>query len=208
MKKVKSIYMLVISAVLVGCSFGTSANEQLVAAIHKLNQIETEYREAQETLFQYEKQEQQLFNETMELTKDQQEELSAHVTELKKLLGQRLAFLEKEESSIQNAVKSITDLDDVLANADERDKKMIKQLKSDVKERYELHAAFIAEYKELTLLQRELYEMLIDNRTVLSRLNEQVREVNAQNEEVQSAISAFNEATVKLNALTEDVSEK
>lgn len=205
MWKLKVVYLLVILSVLAGCSFGTSADGQLIKTIDKLNHIETEYREAQETLFEYEKQEQQLFIETMELTKDQREDLSAHVTELKKLLGQRLAFLEKEESSIQDAKKFVTDLKDDLANVEGNDKKMIQQLESAINERYELHAVFVSEYKELATLQSELYEMLIDNRTVMSRLNEQVKEVNAQNEMVQTAISDFNQATLKVNAITEDV---
>lgn len=203
--KPKLIYVLVISAMLAGCDFGSSADEQLKKVIDELNHMEMDYREAQETVFEYEQQEQQLFNETMELTKDRQEELVAKVEELKKLLGQRLAFLEKEEASIQEAKKSAMDLDNVLDDDDENNKKMIEQLKSVVNERYELHDAFVSEYKKLTTLQNELYEMLIDNRTGLSRLNEQVKEVNAQKEEVQSAISIFNEATTRVNALLEDI---
>nr|WP_255726527.1 YkyA family protein [Sporosarcina sp. ACRSM] len=205
MVKLKLIYVLVISAMLVGCNFGTSADEQLKKVIDELNHMEMDYREAQETVFEYEQQEQQLFNETMELTKDRQEELAAKVTELKKMLGQRLAFLEKEEASIQGAKKYAMDLDNVLDEDDEKNKKMIEQLQSVVNERYELHAAFVSEYKELATLQSELYEMLIDNRTGLSRLNEQVKEVNAQKEEVQSAISIFNEATTRVNSLLEDM---
>ena len=205
MVKLKLIYVLVILAVLAGCDFGTSVDEQLKKVIDELNHMEVDYREAQETVFQYEQQEQQLFNETMELTKDRQEELAAKVTELKKLLGQRLAFLEKEEASIEEAKKSAMDLDKVLDDDDENNKKMIEQLKSVVNERYELHDAFVSEYKKLTTLQNELYEMLIDNRTGLSRLNEQVKEVNVQKEEVQSAISIFNEATTRVNALLEDI---
>lgn len=203
--KPKLIYVLVISAMLAGCDFGSSADEQLKKVIDELNHMEMDYREAQETVFEYEQQEQQLFNETMELTKDRQEELVAKVEELKKLLGQRLAFLEKEEASIQEAKKSAMDLDNVLDDDDENNKKMIEQLKSVVNERYELHDAFVSEYKKLTTLQNELYEMLIDNRTGLSRLNEQVKEVNVQKEEVQSAISIFNEATTRVNALLEDI---
>ncbi|MFC5588581.1 YkyA family protein [Sporosarcina soli] len=203
--KPKLIYVLVISAMLAGCDFGSSADEQLKKVIDELNHMEMDYREAQETVFEYEQQEQQLFNETMELTKDRQEELAAKVAELKKLLGQRLAFLEKEEASIQEAKKSAMDLDNVLDDDDENNKKMIEQLKSVVNERYELHDAFVSEYKKLTTLQNELYEMLIDNRTGLSRLNEQVKEVNVQKEEVQSAISIFNEATTRVNALLEDI---
>lgn len=205
MVKLKLIYVLVISAMLVGCDFGTSADEQLKKVIDELNQMEMDYREAQETVFEYEQQEQQLFNKTMELTKDRQEELAAKVTELKKLLGQRLAFLEKEEASIQEAKKSAMELDKVLDDDDENNKKMIEQLKSVVNERYELHDAFVYEYKKLTTLQNELYEMLIDNRTGLSRLNELVKEVNVQKEEVQSAISIFNEATTRVNALLDDI---
>ncbi len=49
------------------------------------------YRDAQAELTELEKSEQELFNETMELTQEQQDELEIKVTELEELLGQRLA---------------------------------------------------------------------------------------------------------------------
>lgn len=191
--------------ILAGCSVGTSVDKQIMEVITNLNQAEMEYQEAQETLFEFEQQEQQLFNETMKLTKDQHEELSAQVTELKELLGQRLAFLEKEEMSIENARKSISEFDAVIGNADENDKNMIEELKSVVNERYELHESFVAEYKELAKLQERLYEMLVDDGTGLSKLKRQVNEVNLQNGEVQAAIISFNEATGKVNKLKDEV---
>ena len=48
----------------------------------EMNNAEKEYREAQAELTELEKSEQQLFNETMELTQEQQEELTIKVAEL------------------------------------------------------------------------------------------------------------------------------
>ena len=72
----------------------------------EMNSAEKVYQDAQGELTELEKSEQELFNETMELTQGQLGELKIKVTELEKLLGQRLALIEEEEESISKAKKS------------------------------------------------------------------------------------------------------
>ena len=57
--------------------------------------------------------------------------------------------------------------------------KSIEELKKAVTNRYELHSAFVVEYKKLTALQKELYGMLIAEEVELKGLKDKVGEVNA-----------------------------
>ena len=205
MKKVIMGCAAALTVFLSGCSFGTSIENQLSDTVIELNQIESKYKDVQSTLHDLEQKEQKLFNETMELTKEQRVELTAKVAELEDLLAQRLEHIEKEQSAIEKAKKSVSDFDAIIANADENDKKLIEELKSVVTSRYELHSLFVEEYKELATYQKELYEMLITENTEIIELKEQVKKVNAQNEVVQTAIDTFNKATVDVNELKDEV---
>jgi chromosome segregation ATPase len=205
MKKKIIGFVLAGALVLSGCSIDSTIEKQLSNAITEMNSAEKEYRDAQAKLTELEKSEQNLFNETMELTKEQRDELAIKVTELEEMLGQRLTHLEVEEKSIGKAKESVDELDAIIEQADEDDKKGIKILKTAVTNRYELHSAFVAEYKKLITYQKELYGMLVAEETGLVGLKDKVGEVNAQNKLVQLAVTSFNDATAKVNVLKDDV---
>ncbi|MFJ7932996.1 YkyA family protein [Sporosarcina sp. NPDC096371] len=190
---------------LTGCNIESSIEKQLADTMTVMNSAEKDYRLAQDELTELEKTEQQLFNETMKLTQQQQEELTLKVTELEALLGQRLDRLQKEEAAIDKAKATATDFDAIIKEADEQEKGTIQRLKVAVDERYAYHAEFIAAYKKLAALQEELYKMLSTDGTQLWELTEQVDKVNSQNVTVQAVVTTFNESTEKVNIVKEDV---
>ena len=171
----------------------------------KMNNAEQVYQDAQGELAELEKSEQELFNQAMELTQQQLGELEIKVAELEALLGQRLTHIEGEEKSISKASKSVDELDAIIEQVDGNVGKGLEELKRAVTNRYELHSAFVVEYKKLSSLQKELYGMLIAKEVELKGLKDKVGEVNEQNELVQLAVNSFNDATVKVNVLKEDV---
>lgn len=196
--------ILTVTLVLFGCSSNSSIEKQLSTTMSKMNSAEKVYRDAQGKLTELEKSEQELFYETMELSQEQLGELKIKVTELEELQGQRLAQIKGEEKSIRKARKSVDELNEIIEQVDGNVKKRIEELKLAVANRYELHSTFVAEYKKLTSLQNELYEMLVAVETQLMGLKDKVGEVNAQNEVVQSAVTSFNKSTLKVNALKDD----
>ena len=100
-------FVLAVTLVLSGCNSDSSIEKKLSTTITKMNNAEKVYRDAQGELTELEKSEQELFNETMELTQEQLDELKIKVTELEELLGQRLTHIEGEEKSISKARKSV-----------------------------------------------------------------------------------------------------
>jgi chromosome segregation ATPase len=197
-------FVLAVTLVLSGCNSDSTIEKQLSITMTEMNNAEKVYRDAQGELTELEKLEQELFNETMELTQQQLDELKIKVTELEELLGQRLAHIEGEEKSISKARKSADKLDAIIEQADTNAKKSIEQLKIAVTSRYELHSAFVVEYKKLASLQKELYGMLISEETELMALKDIVGEVNTQKDVVRLAVTSFNDATVKVNVLIDD----
>jgi len=194
------------SLLLSACSIGTSAEQQLSDSLTKVYDEEQGYRDAQAKLAELEKKEQLTFNQTMELTQNQKEEVSVKVEELKSSLAKRLTLLKEENDSIKNAQESLSTLDKIVDEAkDDQIKSSVSDLQGALDARYEAHDQVSAEYQKLTDLQSSLYEMLTNEETQQAELQEQVVKVNEQNEIVQSAINAFNDATKQLNEKKESV---
>ncbi|MGE6487837.1 YkyA family protein [Paenisporosarcina sp. NPDC076898] len=194
------------SLLLSACSIGTSAEQQLSDSLTKVYDEEQGYRDAQAKLAELEKKEQLTFNQTMELTQNQKEEVSVKVEELKSSLAKRLTLLKEENDSIKNAQESLSTLDKIVEDAkDDQIKSSVSDLQGVMDARYEAHDQVSAEYQKLTDLQSALYEMLTKEETQQAELQKQVVKVNEQNEVVQSAINAFNDATKQLNEKKESV---
>ncbi|WP_342541864.1 YkyA family protein [Paenisporosarcina sp. FSL H8-0542] len=206
MKKIVIGTVLSTSLLLSACSIGTSVEQQLSDSLTKIYEEEQGYRDAQAKLAELEKKEQLTFNQTMELTQEQKEKVGAKVEEMKLSLTERLTLLKEENDSIKGAQESLSSLDKIVEEAKEDQiKSSVSELQATMDARYEAHDVVSDEYQKLTDLQSDLYEMLANEETQQEELQEHVTKVNVQNELVQSAINAFNDATKKINEQKESV---
>jgi hypothetical protein len=206
MKKIVIGTFLSTSLLLSACSIGAPNDEMLSETLAKVYEEEQGYRDAQEKLAELEKKEQSTFNATMKLTQEQKAEVTLKVEELKASLSERLTLLKEENESIKNAQESLSSFEAIVDDTkDEEVKTALNNLKSLLETRYEAHEVVSSEYQKLTDLQIKLYDMLADEKTEQAQLQEQVINVNKQNDVVQSAINAFNEATKKVNATKSSV---
>lgn len=208
MKKIVIGTFLSTSLLLSACSIGAPNDEMLSETLAKVYEQEQGYRDAQEKLAELEKKEQSTFNETMKLTQEQKAEVTLKVEELKASLSERLTLLKEENESMKNAQESLSSFEAIVDDTkDEEVKTALNNLKSLLETRYEAHEVVSSEYQKLTDLQIELYDMLADEKTEQAQLQEQVLNVNKQNDVVQSAINAFNEATKEVNATKSSVND-
>ncbi|QBP41603.1 YkyA family protein [Paenisporosarcina antarctica] len=202
MKKIVIGTFLSTSIILSACSIGVTTEEKLSETLATIYEEEQGYRDAQQQLTVLEKKEQSTFNSSMELTQEQQEEVSIKVEELKSSLMERLTLLNEENESIESALASISSFDSLIDEVKEEEiKTTLIDLKSLIETRYQAHDVVSKEYQKLTDLQTVLYDMLVDEETEQAQLQEQVLKVNEQNDIVQSSINEFNEATIELNEL-------
>ncbi len=200
MKKIKFIIPLSMLLLLIACSFGESTEEKLSNVLTEIYETEKGYREVQPLLAETELKELTNFQSMMELTQDQQDELSAQVEATATLLEERLALVKKEKESIAKANEKLVDLEAVISDAkEESDKESIRLVEEALKNRYAAHDKLVEQYNSLASLQESLYNMLVDEEANVTSIQEKVAEVNKQNEVVQQSVKEFNDLTTRLN---------
>lgn len=185
--------------VLSGCTFGATVEDELSKVLAEMHDAEKPYRDGQNELNEIEETEQNLFNETMELTQEDSEKLKANIAEMEELLKERLIHIENEEDAMKKAKGLLADVEKAAGKSEGDTKSEVEKLKDAINHRYEAHEKFIEQYKQLTDLQKELYELLLKDDVDLLKLEEQVEALNVKNDAVTEAIDEFNNATVSLN---------
>lgn len=200
MKIIKFIIPLSMLLLLTACSFGESTEEKLSNVLTEIYETEKGYREVQPLLAETELKELTNFQSMMELSQDQQDELSAQVEATATLLEERLALVKKEKESIAKANEKLVDLEAVISDAkEESDKESIRLVEEALKNRYAAHDKLVEQYNSLASLQESLYNMLVDEEANVTSIQEKVAEVNKQNEVVQQSVKEFNDLTTHLN---------
>lgn len=207
MKKYLISIVILGAVLLAGCSFGETTEDKVSIILGDIYDAEKTYRDNQKTLQELEKSEQQLFNETMELTQEETELLEKHVTELQDMLEERFVIVKEEAEAMKNAQTLVKDFDGVAKKADADEQVEIAKLKGAINHRYETHDIFVESYNELTSLQKRLYDMLLEEETDATKLDEHVDAVNEENQKVMVAVEDFNKATVELNKVRDEVYE-
>lgn len=193
---------------LTACS-GSGIRGDLDQVLNDTFDAEEEYRAVQDDLEKREKTEQQLFEEIMALTQEEQDQVAKQAQAALDSADERLEFLKAEKESMQSAEENFTDIDEVIKAAEEEAVKTdLEALKAKMQERFTAHSEFTEAYEKLIERQKELYEMLKTKETKLQLLQEKAAEVNEQNEQVQLAVTAFNELTKQVNELKDATMKK
>lgn len=203
-----SKYILIFSSILLlaGCNFGESTEQKLSNILSKIYDQEADYRDVQEELAQTESKEQANFQQMMELTKDQKEELATMVEDTATLLNTRLALVEKEAASLNSTSDGIKQISTLISETKEASKKEnLKRIETALKERITAYEVVTINYNELAIMQQDLYNMLVDDSADVTAIQEQVQEVNKHNELVKQSVQKFNDATERVNEVKEEV---
>ncbi|MFJ7825106.1 YkyA family protein [Psychrobacillus sp. NPDC096623] len=206
MKLRKYIIMFSSILLLTGCNFGESTEEKLSNILTEIYDLEADYRDVQKELAETETKEQANFQQMMELTKDQKEELTTMVEDTATLLDARLALVEKEAASLKATSDGISKLTTLISETKEAsDKESLKQMETTLKERIAAYEELTNNYNELATKQQDLYNMLVDDTAEVTSIQEQVQVVNKHNELVQESVQKFNEATKRVNEVKDEV---
>lgn len=201
-------YILIFSSILLlaGCNFGESTEQKLSNILSEIYDQEADYRDVQEELAQTESKEQANFQQMMELTKDQKEELATMVEDTATLLNTRLALVEKEAASLNSTSDGIKQISTLISETKEASKKEnLKRIETALKERITAYEDVTINYNELAIMQQDLYNMLVDDSADVTAIQEQVQEVNKHNELVKQSVQKFNDATERVNEVKEEV---
>lgn len=205
MKKMKYIVLVFIVLMLSACSFGETTEVKLSNILTEMYELELNYRDVQLELVDIEKKEQANFQRMMELTKDQQEELTKQVDATEKLLEERLVLVGKEADSIKQASGKMDNIKKLIEETkEENDKETLQKIEQALANRFEAYDVLTEQYHTLASSQEELYNLLIEGDAEVDAVQEKVVEVNEQNEVVKQAVNEFNELTMELNKVKEE----
>lgn len=197
------------SVLLLSACSGPSTEEQLDTVLKDTFEAEEDYRETQSEMEKLEIDEQKKFETIMALTQEQQDDVKKNAEEALASVEQRLELLETEKASMASAEEAFQDIDSVIEETEEKDLKTdLTALKTKMHERFDAHAEFAAAYEELAAEQKGLYEMLVNEETELQMLQEKTVAVNDKNQEVQNAVTDFNEQTEQFNEMKNNLIEK
>lgn len=207
MKRARLAVGFSVLLLLSACS-GTGIEEELDQVLNDTFDAEEEYRAVQEDLEEREKTEQELFEEIMALTQEQQDQVSEQAEEAIASADERLEFLQTEKESMQAAEENFAAIEEVIEAAEEESVKTdLEALKAKMQERFAAHAEFATAYEELIVQQKELYDMLKNEESNLQMLQEKAAAVNDQNDQVQLAVTAFNDLTQQVNEVKDSTVE-
>lgn len=201
MKKWVQSFVLCGALFLSGCTFGSDADEALAKAFNDMNEAEAVYIQVQKELVELEQVEQKNFTEMMVLTQEDYEGLKEKVAESEALLAQRLQKIGEEEASMESAMEFMKAFDEAVNKVDGNRKDRLEALRDTVRNRYDAHIAFAEAYRQLIEEQEVLYQLLVTKDVEWSILEGQVEKVNLHYETVKAAIEEFNQETILLNEL-------
>jgi hypothetical protein len=199
MKKRLAGTTLAAAMLLSACSFGASAEDRLSDVIGTIQEKEQPFLEAQEKMASLEKEEFGKFNEMMELTQEDLEELSLLAGEAGESADERLSLLEEGREALDKAEKELSGLDEIGTEEEAPVKEAVGKLKQSMSDRYAAHDEFSEVYEKTAGLQKELYSLATDEEADFQAIQKKVEDVNVRNAEVTAAADAFNEATEAVN---------
>ena len=204
MKKRLAGTALAAAMLLSACSFGASAEDRLSDVIGTIQEKEKPFLEAQEKMASLEKEEFGKFNEMMELTQEDREELSALAGEADESADERLGLLEEGKGALDNARKELSGLDEIGKDDEDPVREAVGKLKQSMSDRYDAHEEFSEVYEKAAVMQKDLYSLATDEEADFQTIQEKVEAVNKGNAEVTAAANAFNEATEAVNTVKKE----
>lgn len=201
----KWVGIVSVSALLLaGCTFGDSTEQQLSEVLQQMHTAEEEYRSVQDPLNEAEQKEYALFEEVLALEQEQTEELTEKLEELSALVAERRDLLSTEKQSIDAALKAS---DFSTLDIPEENQSYVTQIDEAYDARYSTYEQLYAEYEKLLALQENLYTEMAREDVAIDQIRDLVQQVNAQNEVVQTQVTAMNEQTEQFNQTTDEVFE-
>lgn len=199
--------MMLIFIILSACS-GTSPQEKIYEHLEEAVSLEIGFEEQQDEITALEKQEQQIYNQIIELDMsefEQVKELSQEAIDIIEQRSEKIALEQESISASREEFEKIDDLINDLKDDEVRDK--AEELYKVMIERYEaydvLHDAYIRSLEE----EEKLYTLLQNEDVSEEELKDQIAEINNTYQEVIDGNEQFNTNTVTYNELKKEFYE-
>ncbi|MFC4404720.1 YkyA family protein [Gracilibacillus xinjiangensis] len=203
----KFILAILLIFVLVGCS-GESAANQMYEHLEKAVELEQPFADQQDPFLKLEEDEQKIYNELIELSADQMDQITELKDKALANIEERKSLLATEKESISSAEEEFLKVKDVVGDLDEEVKptaeQMIEAMQNRYTNYYELNEAYLNSLSE----DQKLYELFTKEDLTEDELLEQINVVNETYESVLEYNDLFNQYTDSYNELKEQFYEE
>ncbi|MEC3882193.1 YkyA family protein [Halobacillus sp. HZG1] len=205
----KLVMLLAVAAFLPACT-GQSAEEQIYEHLEKAVTLEDAFREQQQPMVDLETEEQQLYEEIINLNMDQFDEIEEKSKQAASIVEKRREKLELEKESIDSAKEEFDEIEPLIEDLDEENaeaKEKAEQLVETMNARYDSYQDLYSAYDEALTLDAKLYEMMQNEDLKEEKLQEQIDKINQKYNEVIEQNETFNKHTEEYNALKKELYE-
>ncbi|WP_018932820.1 YkyA family protein [Gracilibacillus lacisalsi] len=192
-----------LTLVLVGCS-GESVANDMYEHLEETVELERTFVEQQEPFTALEEEEQELYNQIIELTADEMDEITSLSEQAIDTIEERKELLQTELESMQGAEEEFSQVKEYVDELDEEPKEIAEEMIQTMDQRYEVYQQLNEAYLSSLDQDKILYELFMDEELTEEELREQIDTVNQSYDEVMEINTEFNELTDTYNQLKED----
>lgn len=201
LRKRMMIVMLMFIAVLNACG-DDSTVEHIYEHLEETVVLEEDFHTYKDEITALEKKEQDIYEQIIDLTAEEFEQIKQLATEALETIEQRSNHLDKEQESIQASEKEFEKIKPLIDELTEDDvKNKANEMYDVMMERYRAYDDLYEVYKQSLELEKELYTLLKDEDTIQKEVTNQVADINEKYNEIHEAVDAFSLYTTQYNEL-------
>ncbi|MDX8044877.1 YkyA family protein [Gracilibacillus sp. S3-1-1] len=194
---------LLLSFVLAGCS-GDSVANNMYNHLEKTIELEQPFVDGQAPFTALEEQEQDLYDQIINLTADEMDEIQTLADEAISTVAERKELLQTEAEAMEEAEEEFDLVKRFTDDLDDESKSVAEDMVEAMDNRYEAYQQLNEAYLSSLEEDMTLYELFKDEDLTEEDLREQTDQVNAAYDEVLSINTEFNEWTDTYNQLKQD----
>ncbi|WP_273125153.1 YkyA family protein [Bacillus weihaiensis] len=210
MKKLMNVSVLttLLLVILVGC-LGPSPEEKIYQKLEKVVSLEKSFQEQQEPLLALEKEENELFNQIMDLGMKEFDQVVSLSNQALEMIDEREEKMQVENESILASKEEFKGITLEMEKIEDEDTlEILENLQTTMENRYESYETLYNHYSTSIKLDKELYEMLQNEELTMEELEEQISKINDSYEKVMNENEIFNGYTEEYNQLKIDFYQK
>lgn len=197
--------MLVLGAFLFLAGCGNNPETQIYDHLEAAVQLEDGFQEQQDKITNLEKQEQDLYNQIIELGIDELDKIKGLAQEAIASIDERTEKVKLEKSSVDQSREEFEKTKEFMDEIkDDSVKKKAEALYDTMEERYDAYDQLNQAYNESLTLEKELYELLQQEDLEQESLEAQIEKLNLKYQEVMEDNDLFNKLTTEYNELKKE----
>nr|WP_155669591.1 YkyA family protein [Ornithinibacillus caprae] len=194
--------MLLLSSFIALSACGESVDTQIYNHLEEAVNLEKGFEDQQSIINDLEKQEQEIYDQIIELGMDDFKTIQELAVEAIAVIEERTEYIEVEKNSIDESRQEFEKAESLISEIDDEDtKEKAEEMYTAMMERYQSYDELYEAYTKSLSLERELYDMLQQEEMEQETITEHIATINESYDEVIKANEAFNEHTIAYNEL-------